>query len=530
MSYLHFAQPLSESQTEKSFMTAKDWLAVIGASLAAFMAVLDIQVTNASLRELQGSLGLELTESGWISTVYLIAETIMIPLTGYLSHVFGIRRFLLLNSFLFIISSILCGLAWNLPSMIVFRCLQGIAGGALIPMAFQILLVVIPKEGRNLGMVIFGITATLAPTVGPSLGGYLTDNFGWRNIFFINILPGIVMMILLRYGLDSAEVQWKKLKEMDYWGIMTLALGLGTLTFVLEDGAKHNWFETFSIQVCTLISMISLTVFIVIQLTRKNPLLELGILMERNFLLTCLITLISGATLYGGIYSLSLYLGQIHNYSASEIGSIIMWLGVPQLMVMPLLPWAMKHISLKVLATIGILLFAYSNYLNAFMDFNYAGDQVRLSLLIRALGQPLFMIPISAIGMSLVNNASAGNASSLFNMMRNLGGSIGVATSGTFLITNQQVHLQHLNEKINRGDVLLEEYLFKAEYGLRALGLGFEEAKLVAIKSLLKVAYRDSFIQSFNDIFMTLSLALFVSIIFVGLLKGGAKSSNMEIH
>lgn len=512
-------------------MSWKDWLAVVGASLAAFMAVLDIQVTNASLRELQGALGLELTESGWISTVYLIAETIMIPLTGYLSQVFGLRRFLLLNSFLFIISSILCGLAWNLPSMIVFRSLQGIAGGALIPMAFQILLVVIPKEGRNLGMVIFGITATLAPTVGPSLGGWLTDHFGWRNIFFINIMPGILMMVLVKYGLSGSEIQWKKLKEMDYWGILTLALGLGTLTYVLEDGAKHNWFETFNIQICTLIAMVSLTAFIVLQLTRKNPLLELGILTERNFLLTCLITLISGATLYGGIYSLSLYLGQIHNYSASEIGSIIMWLGVPQLMVMPFLPWAMRKVSLKVLAAIGILLFAYSNYMNAFMDFSYAGDQVRLSLLIRALGQPLFMIPISAIGMSLVNNASAGNASSLFNMMRNLGGSIGVATSGTFLITNQQNHLQHLTEKLSRGDSLLNEYLLKAELGLRSLGLGLGEAKIAAIKSILKVAYRDSFIQAFNDIFMTLSLALVVSVIFVGLLKKVAPTNtSMEMH
>jgi DHA2 family multidrug resistance protein len=208
-----------------------------------------------------------------------------------------------------------------------------------------------------------------------------------------------------------------------------------------------------------------------------------------------------------------------------------MWLGVPQLLVMPLLPWAMKKLSLKSLATIGILLFAYSNYLNAFMDFNYAGDQVRLSLLIRALGQPLFVIPISAIGMSLVNNSSAGNASSLFNMMRNLGGSIGVAMSGTFLITNQQEHLQNLTEKINPGHSLMGEYLIKAEYGLRSLGVGIDEAKVAALKSIFRIAYRDSFIQSFNDIFITLALTLMLSLVFIGLLKNvKSDSANLEIH
>lgn len=532
MAYLHFVSESAQTdQDEKPLMSLRDWLAVLGASLAAFMAVLDIQVTNASLRELQGALGLELTEGGWISTAYLIAETIMIPLTGYFSQVFGIRRFLLFNSALFILSSILCGLAWNLPSMVAFRCLQGIAGGALIPMAFQILLVVIPKEGRNLGMVIFGLTATLAPTVGPALGGWLTDHFGWRYIFFINLFPGILMMALIRMGLPSTSVRWSRLRLMDYPGVLTLALGLGTLTYVLEDGAKHNWFETFSIQICTLLAIVSLTAFIFIQLTRRNPLLNLKILGERNFFLTSLITLISGATLYGGIFSLSLYLGQVQNDSASEIGSIIMWLGVPQLLVMPLLPWLMQRFNLRFLAGVGLLLFAYSNYLNAFMDFNYAGEQVRLSLLIRALGQPLFMIPVSAIGMSLVNKVSAGNASSIFNMMRNLGGSIGVAMSGTFLMTHQQIHFQNLMEKVSRGDSLLGESLYRIEMGLRGLGFGIEEAKAAALKSFVGLAYRDSYIQAFNDIFMTLALALLFSVILVGLLKTkDISATQMEIH
>jgi len=166
-------------------ITLKNWFAVFGASLAAFMAVLDIQVSNASMREIQSSLGLELTEGGWISTAYLIAETIMIPLTGYLSEAFGIRRFILWNCLIFIISSVLCGLSWNIESMIVFRCLQGFSGGALVPMAFQVLLIFIPKEKRYLSMVIFGLTATLAPTIGPSLGGWLQKVLAGDTFFLL---------------------------------------------------------------------------------------------------------------------------------------------------------------------------------------------------------------------------------------------------------------------------------------------------------------------------------------------------------
>jgi DHA2 family multidrug resistance protein len=508
----------SESVPQKKRQMRK-WLAVIGASLGAFIAILDIQVTNASLREISGSLGLDMSESGWISTAYLIAETIMIPLTGYLSEVFGVRRFITWNCVLFVIASMLCGLSWNLPSLICFRAFQGFVGGALVPMAFQILLVFIPRNMRHISMVIFGLTATLAPTIGPSLGGWITDAFGWRYIFFFNVLPGILMISFIMAGIRPNKINWGLLKNIDILGILSLSIGLGTLTYVLEEGAHEGWFEDRIIQICTLVALVSLTTFLISQLLKKHPILNLYALTERNFLLTSLITMITGAALYGGIFSLSLYLGQIHSYTPSQIGQTVMWIGIPQLFVMPLVPLLMKRINLKFLAAIGLLMFAYSNYINAFMDFNYAGDQVRWSLFIRALGQPLFLIPISTIGMSLVGEHSAGNASAIFNMMRNLGGSMGVSLAGTFLISKQQMHQSSIVESIDSGSSLVQEYVQKIEMAFRSMGYDVVQAKLAAAKTFLTVAIRDSFIESFNDVFFILAIGLFISVILIIILK-----------
>ena len=497
----------------------RKWLAVLGASLGAFIAILDIQVTNASLKEISGALGLDMSESGWISTAYLIAETMMIPLTGYLSEVFGVRRFILWNCLLFVIASMLCGLSWSLGSLIFFRAFQGLVGGALVPMAFQILLVFVPRKMRHLSMVIFGLTATLAPTIGPTLGGWITEQFGWRYIFFSNLLPGLLMVALIAYGLRPNRINWPLLKVIDLRGIFSLSLGLGTLTYVLEEGARHEWFEDQHIQICTLIAMISLTIFLITQLTRRNPLLNLFVLTERNFLLTSFITMITGAALYGGIFSISLYLGQVQNQSPSQIGQVIMWLGIPQLFVMPLVPFLMKHINVKILAGVGLLLFAWSNYLNAFMDANYSAEQLRFSLLIRAIGQPLFLIPISTIGMSLVSEHSAGNASSIFNMMRNLGGSMGVSLAGTFLISQQQVHMTRIIENMDSGTSLMSEGLYKLQVAFRALGQDAAASQDLALRSFASLSLRDSLIESFNDVFFVLACALSVSVLLVLLLR-----------
>jgi DHA2 family multidrug resistance protein len=510
---------LNPVDNKRWYMTWREWAAVLGAALGAFIAILDIQITNASLREIQGALGLDMIEGGWISTSYLIAEICIIPLTSYFSEVFGLRRYILVNTALFILASVLCGCAWNLTSMIGFRVLQGIFGGTLIPMAFQVMLIFMPQDKRPLGMAIFGLTATLAPTLGPSLGGWLTDTYGWRTIFFINVLPGILMIATIRTGLPTESMILSKLKKIDFGGIITLILGLGCLTYILEDGARLQWFEDRDIQVAFLISLISLSLFVAIQILREHPLLNLRILLDRNFGLTSLITMMAGAAIYGGIYALSMYLSAIQNYTATDIGSIMMWVGIPQLFVMPLLPFLMRRMDLRLLAFIGLVLFAASNYLNSFLDYNYAGEQFRISLIIRAIGQPLFLIPLSTIGIAYVSPKESGNAAAVFNMLRNLGGSIGIALAGTFMISRQTYHYYRYMEHYGTSNPRFNFGLSLMEMKYRQSGVDILQAKSEALKTLVSIAVRDSYIQSFSDIFAFLSLGLALCLILVFFMK-----------
>ena len=515
----------------KEEMSWRDWLAVLGGALGAFMAILDIQVTNASLRDISGSLSLGVSESGWISSSYLIAEIIIIPLSAFLSQAIGLRRYILWNSALFIIASMLCGLSNSLPTMILFRAMQGITGGTLIPLSFQIILTIMPAKQKNLGLTIFGLTVTLAPTLGPSFGGWLTDQYGWRSIFFINIFPGILMLAALRQGLEDAKINFEKLKRIDLLSLITLVVGLSTMTYVLEEGPKSEWFDSEAIRICFLLAVVTLPLFIVRQLTCDRPLLKLTLFANRNFAIGTIITAVAGCALFSGIYSLSLYLAQVQDYSAAEIGRVLMWVGLPQLLVLPFLPLLMKRVDLRILALFGLLLFAYSNFMNTNLNLNFSGEELKFSLWIRALGQPFFVIPLSAMAMALVKKEDAAEGSAIFNMMRNLGASIGIALTTTFLITQQAGHFIQKSSRLSAFDNALVEKIYISERKFRGLGLDATTAGRRAAKQVIEPILRDSVILSFVDIFMILSIALVgCAIIILFLRKTDSSDAPEGLH
>ncbi len=500
-------------------MTRQLWATVLGVSLGSFLAIIDIQIINASLREIQGSLGLDLSESGWISTAYLIAEIVVIPLTGYLSKAFGMRKYILVNSALFIIASIFCGFSWNLHSMVVFRIIQGLTGGTLIPLSFQTMLTDLPESKRNLGLAIFGTTATLAPTLGPTVGGWLTENYGWRSIFYINLVPGLIMLSLIRYGMPKTLGDSSLIKKMDFMGAITLCLSLGTLTYILEEGAQNEWFNDNAIRICTLISLMSFALFIASQLLKKKPLLNLKLLLERNFGLSAMITTVAAMGLYGGVFATAVYLGQVHSYGPQDIGSVMMWIGIPQLFVMPFVPWLMRWVDLRLLAVIGFLLFAASNYLNAHLSFAYAGEQFQTSLILRAIGQPLFMIPLSALAMGMISKEEAGNASSIYNVVRNLGGSLGIALTTNFLVTRTQLHFMRSVASIDFQGPVVSLNTTELYRTYLQLGQTKSEAMSSVGGDILKLAYREAMVQSFGDVFFLTSIVLASCIILILFIK-----------
>ncbi|WP_458646484.1 MDR family MFS transporter [Pseudomonas sichuanensis] len=485
----------------------RDWIAVMSVMLGAFMAVLDIQITNSSLKDIQGALSATLEEGSWISTSYLVAEIIMIPLTAWLVQLLSARRLAVWVSLGFLASSLLCSMAWNLESMIVFRALQGFTGGALIPLAFTLTLIKLPEHHRAKGMAMFAMTATFAPSIGPTLGGWLTENWGWEYIFYINIPPGLLMIAGLMYGLEKKEAHWELLKSTDYSGIVSLGLGLGCLQVFLEEGHRKDWLESSLIVGLGSVALVSLILFVILQLSRPHPLINLRILGNRNFGLSSIASLGMGVGLYGSIYLLPLYLAQIQGYNALQIGEVIMWMGVPQLFLIPLVPLLMKVISPKLLCALGFCLFGVASLSSGVLNPDFAGPQFNQIQVIRAIGQPMIMVTISLIATAYIQPQDAGSASSLFNILRNLGGAIGIALLATLLDARAKVYFDYLREALVPSNPQVAERL--AQLTER---LGNDTA---ALGKLSEITHQQAMIMAYNDAFHFVGIGLAVSMLAV---------------
>ena len=491
--------------------TRRDWIAVMSVMLGAFMAVLDIQITNSSLKDIQGALSATLEEGSWISTSYLVAEIIMIPLTAWLVQLLSARRLAVWVSLGFLGSSLLCSMAWSLESMIVFRAMQGFTGGALIPLAFTLTLIKLPDHHRAKGMAMFAMTATFAPSIGPTIGGWLTENWGWQYIFYINIPPVLIMIAGLLYGLEKKESHWELLKSTDYAGIVSLGIGLGCLQVFLEEGHRKDWLESDLIVTLGSIALLSLITFVILQLSKANPLINLRILQNRNFGLSSIASLGMGVGLYGSIYLLPLYLAQIQNYNALQIGEVIMWMGVPQLFLIPLVPKLMKFISPKLLCTLGFGLFGLASFSSGVLNPDFAGPQFNQIQIIRALGQPLIMVTISLIATAYILPQDAGSASSLFNILRNLGGAIGIALLATLLDARTKVYFDYLREAIVPGNPQVAERLTMLSEKLGGDG--------AALGKLSEITHQQASIMAYNDAFHFVGIALGISMLAVLLTK-----------
>jgi DHA2 family multidrug resistance protein len=426
--------------TAEPAVPLKTWIAVFGALLGAFLAVLNIQITNASLPYIEGGIGTGGVYGTWVSTAYLIGEIIVIPLTDFLSRVFSLRRYLLANTALFLLFSVLCGQAHSLGEMIVFRALQGFTGGVMIPLAFTILITMLPSSKHAIGLAGFAITATFAPAIGPTIGGYLTDYYGWPYVFYINLAPGVVMLSALWYALPSSATQIGLLRQGDWIGIALMAVGLAAFQTVLDDGNVYNWFASSFITELSLVSAAALGAFVLYEFITPRPLVNFRLLGRRNFGLGTFSNFLLGFALYGSAYLLPQYLAATQGFDSEQIGEVMAWTGLPQLLVIPLVPFLMKRIDSRLLVASGLLVFAGSCFMNLYMDQNYAAPQLFWPDVIRAVGQAFVMTPISAIAMMGIAPYEAGAASGLFNMMRNLGGAIGTAALETFFTKREQFH------------------------------------------------------------------------------------------
>jgi DHA2 family multidrug resistance protein len=488
------------------------WIAVLASMIGAFMAILNIQITNASLLDIEGGIGTGVDNGAWISTSYLIGEIVVIPLTDYLSRVFSFRRYMIANAILFPIFSIACAFTHDLGSMIAMRGLQGLAGGILIPMAFTMVLTKLPKAQQPIGLALFALSVTFAPAIGPTIGGYLTENYGWQTIFFVNTPPSIVMVVALVFTLERQPMRLSLLKEGDWAGIVSMAIGLAALQTVLEEGNKDDWFASTFIFRLAIVAAVFLTAFIAIELTVEKPLVNLRLLKRRNFGIGVFANVMVGFALFGSVYILPQYLGQAQGYNAEQIGNVLAWTGLPQLLLIPLVPLLMKRFGARYVGFVGISIFAASCFMNVTLSLDNGGDQFLFPNIVRAIGQALVLTPISTITTAGIAPSEAGAASGLSNMLRNLGGAVGTATLATVLTKREQFHSNIIGQSVT---------LYRDEVRARIAGMtnyflahGVSDpaaAQHQAIVQLGKIVRRQALILAFGDTFAVIGVILAIA-------------------
>ena len=512
-------------------VSAKTWFAVVGATLGAFMAVLNIQIVNASLADIQGAIGAGIDDGGWISTSYLIAEIVVIPFSGWLAQVFSIRIYLLTNAVLFLALSAACALARDLPQMIVLRAIQGFTGGVLIPMAFTLIITLLPKPKQPIGLALFALSATFAPAIGPTIGGYLTENFGWQYIFYVNLAPGAIMIAMLYFSLETKPMKLSLLRQGDWPGIVTMAIGLGALQTVLEEGNKDDWFGSPFIVRLSVIAIVALSLFLLIELTSSKPLLNLRLLFRRNFGFGISANFLLGIALYGSVYILPVYLSRIQGYNAEQIGMVLAWTGLPQLLLIPLVPRLMDRFDPRLLIGVGFALFAASNFMNIYMTADYATDQLFWPDVVRAIGQALVMTPLSAVATSGIEPENAGSASGLFNMMRNLGGAVGIAVLQTLLTKRDQYHSNVLMQSVSLLEQATRARIEQlTQYFVNHGVTDRTEAAHRALVAIGHIVQKQAFILAFSDTFYLLGATMVVALMAALFLKKPDRLASGGAH
>ena len=432
------------------------WLAVAAGTLGSLMATLDSSIVSAALPTIQGEIGASAQEGTWISTAYLVAEIVMIPLAGFFDKLLGLRLFLIICTIGFVASSVLCGLSTGLGVMIIGRVGQGFFGGAMIPTALTIVSTMLSPQQRSTGLALFGFTVVVGPVAGPIIGGYLTEAYSWHYIFFINLPIGLGLLALLLVGLPSKKANLGLIAEADWLGIVGLSVGLGALTVILEEGQRERWFESSLIIKLTVLSLTGLVLLVAGQITAKRPVINLRIILQRAFGSVFLLSLTVGAALYGISYVIPQFLDQLSDYNAFQAGQVTFIIGVPSLLLMPAFPFLERRVDVRLLIGFGLGLYGIGCFMNAQITSATSGQNFVLSMLVIGLGQYLALVFLNSAATSAVPKELAEDASGLFNAARNLGGSFGLATITVLRENRTWFHSARLAEGVTQNSYTVQ--------------------------------------------------------------------------
>lgn len=493
-----------------------------------FMAILDIQIVASSLSVIAAGLSASGDELSWIQTSYLIAEVIIIPITGFAAKLLSTRISYFIAALGFTVMSILCSLAWNIESMIVFRALQGFFGGAMIPTAFGVVFIIFPKRMHTKVTMIVGLVVTVAPTIGPTLGGYITEVSSWHFMFLLNVIPGIFVCTIVYQYVDFDKPNYKLLKNFDFLGIILMAVSLGALQYVLEEGNKKGWLEDNYILFLSILVVITFVWLLIRELTCKNPIIDLSSFKNKNFSFGCIYSFILGVGLYGVVYLLPLFLFTIAGYNTLQIGITMVVTGIFQFASAPL---AGKMVDIgvdkRIILALGFATFAFGCYLNSFLTAESKYWEMFVPQMVRGLALMFCFMPINDLALGTMRKDEVQNDSGLYNLTRNLGGAIGLAIINSLIISNSKIYAQSMKENMSFTSQQVQE---KIKFFIQMLIGKVNDPDTAAVMLLNDVVEREAFIIAINNVFVIIAILFCLGMIIIPFSSTPESSANSHAH
>lgn len=487
--------------------------------LATFMEVLDTTVVNVSIPHIAGNLASTNEEGTWVVTSYLVSNAIVLPISGWLANYLGRKRLLLLCVAGFTVTSLCCGMANSLAQLIIFRILQGLTGGGLQPLAQAILLETFPKERHGHAMAAFGIGILLAPILGPTLGGWITDNYSWRWIFYLNLPVGVLSLILMnRYVFDPPYVKRGE-GRVDLWGIGFLALGIGSLQVLLDTGQRKDWFSSEYIQIFTALCVFGLVALIVRELTTDHPVVDLRVLKNRSFSAGVLLISLLGFVLYASLVLLPLYLQTLMGYPAYNSGLALSPRGIGALLFTPLAGHLTTKTDPRRLLLVGLVLGSITMFDLSGLNL-YAGFwDICWAQILQGVALSFLFIPLMTLAMARIQPEKMGNATSIFNLMRNIGGSVGIAIMTTFLARRSQMHQNHLVANVTAGDLKTLSMLRGMQAHFYAQGADTVTASRKSLAALYGLVQEHASMLAFVEAFWLMGVVFLLMIPFLPIMQ-----------
>jgi MFS transporter, DHA2 family, multidrug resistance protein len=439
-------------------MMAGTWIGFAAMCIGMFMAILDVQVVATSLPDIQGALGIAQNQMSWVQTAYLIAEVIAIPLTGFLTRLLGMRWMFVAGVTAFTLASVGCAASNSFSTLVAWRVLQGFAGGTLIPAVFSAVFLLFPARRQDIATMLAGVLAVLAPTVGPIVGGWITYTYSWHWLFLINVLPGIVSAILASLLLPGPPVNMGEIRTLDGVSLIQMGIGLASLEIALKEAPEQGWASGFVLGLLIL-STASLLAFVVRTVRTAHPIVDLRNFAERNFTIGCIVSFVLGIGLFGSVYLMPVFLSYVRLHDSLEIGSIMLVTGVAQLIIAPIAVMLEQRLDARMLTAAGFGLFALGLGLSAFQTPSTDYDGMFWPQIVRGVAVMFCLLPPTRLALGRLQLARVPDASGLFNLMRNLGGAIGLALIDTVIYSRTSTHVAEIVDKLRAGDVATAQFL-----------------------------------------------------------------------